>query len=197
MGSGPSLNDYEPIEGAITVGVNRTFLLGKVTLDYLFMQDYIAVKDYIESSENYKNTNLIKFYGGIIPESIALRHNANRYHANSLLDPQYKLPLLEFTYDIATEALKCYGSVVFAAMQFILYTNPKRIYIVGCDCSDKGHFDSPTSTASDPTFEFVLQGWNKMKKFAQMYYPETEIISINPVGLKGLFTDVYTCEKEA
>ncbi len=31
-----------------------------------------------------------------------------------------------------------------------------------------------------------------MKGFAKTYYPETEIISVNPVGLKGLFHDVYT-----
>ena len=31
-----------------------------------------------------------------------------------------------------------------------------------------------------------------MKKFAEVYYPETEIISVNPIGLKGLFRDVYT-----
>lgn len=28
--------------------------------------------------------------------------------------------------------------------------------------------------------------------FAKQYYPNTEIISVNPVGLKGIFTDLYT-----
>ena len=32
----------------------------------------------------------------------------------------------------------------------------------------------------------------RIKEFARQYYPETEIISINPVGLKGLFIDQYT-----
>ena len=33
-----------------------------------------------------------------------------------------------------------------------------------------------------------------VKEFAEQYYPETEIISVNPVGLKGLFRDEYTEE---
>jgi hypothetical protein len=45
---------------------------------------------------------------------------------------------------------------------------------------------SPNILAKD-----IYEGWKDLKKFAQIYYPDTEIISINPVGLKGLFTDVY------
>ena len=36
-----------------------------------------------------------------------------------------------------------------------------------------------------------MQEW---KMFARHHYPETEIISINPVVLKGLFKDIYTEE---
>ena len=31
-----------------------------------------------------------------------------------------------------------------------------------------------------------------IKDIRDWYYPETEIISINPVGLKGLFRDEFT-----
>ena len=192
LGSGPSLHNYQPIEGAITVGVNKTFLFDKVYLDYLFMHDYQAVKNYIGKSENYKNPYLKRFYGGIIPESIVIRHNASRYYQHYMWDLDYKMPSQGFPYDIMVEALNCYGSVVYAAMQFILYTNPKRIYIVGCDCAHTGYFDYSQPTVADNAYEFVRRGWVKLKEFAEMYYPETEIISINPVGLKGLFTDVYT-----
>ena len=37
----------------------------------------------------------------------------------------------------------------------------------------------------------VIKLWLKLKKFAKTYYPDTEIISVNPVGLKGIFKDVY------
>jgi len=35
--------------------------------------------------------------------------------------------------------------------------------------------------------------WKFFKEIAKKYCPDTEIISINPVGLKGLFhKDIYT-----
>ena len=35
----------------------------------------------------------------------------------------------------------------------------------------------------------IIEAYKKFKQFAQKYYPDVEIISINPVGLKGLFKD--------
>lgn len=41
------------------------------------------------------------------------------------------------------------------------------------------------------TAERLKEHFLEMKRFAQMHYPETEIISVNPVGLKGVFKDRY------
>lgn len=37
----------------------------------------------------------------------------------------------------------------------------------------------------------LIGNWIMLKKFAETYYPDTKIISVNPVGLKGIFTDLY------
>lgn len=69
--------------------------------------------------------------------------------------------------------------------------NQKKIYLVGCDASNNGYYYNNDLNYLDLTR--VLLGWNKIKEFKDIYYPNTEIISINPVGLKGLFDkDVYT-----
>ena len=34
-----------------------------------------------------------------------------------------------------------------------------------------------------------------LKDFVDDYYPDIKIISVNPVGLKGLFEDMYTKSK--
>ena len=73
-------------------------------------------------------------------------------------------------------------------MQFALFTNPKRIYIVGCDCSS-GYFNEETKEIKPN--KMLVKSWKELKKFVEIYYPETEIISVNPVGLKGLFKDLY------
>lgn len=37
-----------------------------------------------------------------------------------------------------------------------------------------------------------IEGYKEVKKLVEQHYPDTEIISINPVGLRGIFRDVYT-----
>ena len=117
----------------------------------------------------------------VIPESKCI--NAERYYVDA---PFYRK---HFTRDIANEPLGDSYSIVFPAMQFILWTNPKRIYIVGCDCNTSGHFNLQKNNLNT---EKVIDGWIKMKEFARIHYPDTEIISVNPKGLKGLFKDITT-----
>ena len=53
-----------------------------------------------------------------------------------------------------------------------------------------GYHDS--SDKNNLAVNEVIDGWKRMKEFAETYYPDTEIISINPVGLKGVFKDEFT-----
>ena len=90
--------------------------------------------------------------------------------------------------------------------QILLYMGIKKIYLVGSDCTlttNKYHGDGriPNRTVSGYFFEeteskqiaepHYIYWWIKMKEFINQNYPESELISINPVGLKGIFTDVY------
>jgi hypothetical protein len=187
LATGPSLSKFIPIPNCIYGGVNKAFKFEKIHLDYLFMVDYNATKDYIREAEDY---TCKKFYGlvrdmwevCIIPESIALRANASRFHLEGIRNP------IHYTLDICNEPLGDSGSVIFSAMQFLLWTNPKRIYLVGCDATSSGHFDEKgNNTTINRRF---FDGWIAMKKFVQLNYPDTEIVSVNPVGLRGIFTDL-------
>ena len=196
IATGPSLNKYKPIKNAINIGVNKAVFCEKFNLDYFFAIDYSAVKTYINELINYPNIK--KFYGifpetkfgskwsimdsCIIPESIILKQNAQKYYIYSN-KPNYQIP---FNTDIDKTWLVDGGSCVFSAMQFALFTNPKRIYLVGCDCSS-GYFDGKKGNDCS----FIIKTWKELKRFAEIYYPDTEIISVNPVGLKGLFIDLY------
>ena len=83
-----------------------------------------------------------------------------------------------------------FTSVVFSAVGYALWTTPKKIYIVGADCSE-GHASSLKINYSS-NLSRLIEYWKELKNFASWYYPDIEIISVNPVGLKGLFKDVYT-----
>lgn len=197
----PTLNNFvdENISSkAIRVGCNKAFMRRDITLDYLFMQDYEACKDFINDVPDYVSPICNLFYGftweyrkdrqKVIPDSIAIKHGATRYYTDWAAIKGFKP---EFTYDIATQPLCCWGTIAFPAMQFILWTNPKRVYLVGCDCSI-GHFDESSLKEDALNMEYLVKRWKELKRFVLCYYPETEIISVNPVGLKGLFRDVYT-----
>lgn len=193
LATGPSLNNFKPIKNAIYIGVNSAFKYDKVKLNYLFAQDYLGCKDYIDEMDCYQGNRCIKFYGlttefdgqwaRVIPEHNAIKARALRYRTDWEKIDNFEPRL---AYDISTTALGCFGSVVFPAIQFALWTNPKRIYLVGCDCSNLGHFDNTSSE----NLQRLIGPWNAVKRFVDVYYPATEIISVNPVGLRGLFTDL-------
>lgn len=193
LGSGPTNACYEPIPDAIHVGVNRSFLKEDVSLDYLFIQDKRAFNDgFYDKILQYRGNSCKKFFGilsenfseWIIPESWAIQANAARYYTSIGLKQRFAL-------DLSAQYLGDFASVCFSALQFMLWCNPRKIYLVGCDCSNAPYaYDKTKKTDLVPGR--LIRHYQEFKKFAQLYYPEIDIISINPVGLKGVFKDSYT-----
>jgi hypothetical protein len=208
MGAGPTLKYYEPVENCINIGTNGTVLYDNVKLDYLFVQDVNAMNRYEKEIVNYDCKKFMSFWGSFIwtlPLKYKNIQNMEEYcsysvgHISSTLYnfngdyASHSIPL-----DICNAPLSDFNSVIFPAVQFALWTYPKRIYVVGCDCSYTGkygdggvHFNDSKEQAVVPVDE-LLQGWYKIKEFQQIYYPDIEMISINPVFLKGLFKDEFT-----
>ena len=194
IATGPSLKEYIPLKNVINIGVNYAYKDERLKLDYLFVQDYLGFKNGLKEINEYQKDFCTKFYGltteyepefrRVVPESDALSANALRYRTDWVNISNFEP---KFAYDISTQPLGCFGSIVFPALQFALYTNPRKIYLIGCDCSKNGHFDGTSSL----DLTVLLGPWKKFKEFVKIYYPETEIISVNPAGLKGLFTDIY------
>ena len=200
VAGGPTAAKFSPIPGAIYIGVNRAYKLDRIDFDYLFWQDFGAVRgrDTLDELRDYGKGRCVKFIGLagednwnsdlVFPESYVQEIGAFRYRV-------VEGTLERFAFDLSAQPLADCGSVVFSALQFALWMNPKRLYLVGCDCSHGGYFykGGNVSSTGANTLELdrVMQGYVWLKQFAQRYYPETEIVSINPVGLKGLFIDQY------
>ncbi|MCM1339130.1 MAG: glycosyltransferase [Muribaculaceae bacterium] len=191
MASGPTMAYYRPIEGAVHIGMNKSYQNEKVKLDYLFVQDYEAVRSFIDDMMTYPTELFIGSYLSseldwihkcIIPERYRDRENVNRYF--SAYSKNLCYPYLEYC------GLMDFSSVAFPATQFAFYTRPQKIYLVGCDCSNAGYFDKSSAGAVD--LSPLVRGWVQMKKYQETYFPDIEIISINPKGLRGVFREVYT-----
>lgn len=200
IATGPTLKKYRPIPGAVHIGVNTAYKAEEIPFTYYFVQDYTGKS--IQTVEALTDKSFIKFFGefmdcsdfhrkneGVmeIPEQKAIQAGALRYYT----DWPPESPIHR---DIRYAPLMEYRSIIFPAIQFALFCNPQRIYLIGCDCSQAGHFNRDLQDKLDVAC--VLRGYRALKKFADKHYPETEIISVNPVGLKGLFKDWYTDRKE-
>ena len=207
-GAGPSLQYYKPIDHALHIAVNRAFLYEKVNFDFIFAQDFDGIRMVQEELINYRKGSCIKFLGATtdmnqksIPESFAIKCNALRFNMDYYIYRDgFRSKMVR---DIDLRPLGGMPNVGMSVMQLALYMNPRKLYIVGCDMTGT-HFADGNQTKEELAAEKsqydtyweegnkrLLDKWREIKIFAQTYYPKTEIISINPVGLKGMFHDIY------
>lgn len=198
VASGPTAEKYvEPIPGAVHIAVNRSYQFDRVKFDYIFIQDISGAGKYVDGIAAYRPGECVKFYGltateredvSLIMSDDHLRAAGALRYYSELRDSVGERP--RFAYDLSTEPLGDFGSIVLPAMQFALWAGAKRIYLVGCDNSQNGYaFGGAESNSL--ALDLTTRGFVAIKEFAKRYYPKTEIISINPVGLKGLFTDEF------
>lgn len=199
VATGPTLNNYRPIEGAIHIGVNTVYKKQEIPLDYLFVQDgrpEFIQQGKFEGIENVK----CKIFMGRVSKNSYVEHiefsEEYRLYGNVT---DYMLALgnacAGIYRDIRYHPLSGGHTVTLSAFHFALYTYPKRIYLVGCDNAPTGYYDGTVDEQSlikEKEAGLLKDDYLAMKQFAQIHYPETEIISINPVGLKGMFKDLYT-----
>lgn len=204
MGAGPTVNYFEPIKDAIYVGCNRTFLFDNINFDFLFSIDKVGIEKWYDKFFNYRKDSCVKFIGDQnlgedfqIPENKIPLENVYRYITSAGIEQT-----AGFSLDISTSPLHNAASVTLQALQFILYTQPAKVYIVGVDCtaglkqyfkSDGKEFDNTNRGENATNLDALnIKLYGDIKNFADTYYPDTQIISVNPVGLKGIFDDIYT-----
>lgn len=191
VAAGPSLQYYKNRMQIPHIGVNAVFKREDIPLDYYFVTDYEGKNKWFQ---DLKKHDFIKFFGQYssgeyrerfqIPEYIIEENHGRRYFQGA--------PSEDIHLNIEYYPLMGFYSVVFQAIHFALYTNAKRIFLIGCDCTSDGYFDGSRQASATP--EKWRSGYEKVKIFAERFYPDSEIVSLNPVGLKGLFRDIYTDE---
>lgn len=206
-GAGPTLTQYKPIDNCLHIALNRALLNKNVPYKWFIADDWDGI-DFIQNE--IINFDGIKFLGCVgfthasgnihIPESFRIKCKARKYYTDLyLVGSGYES---KFVCDIDKMAIGAMPNIALQTMQIALFTNPSKLYIVGCDAS-QGHFIQPQNLSEQRIARHerdllisvlsdrVINMWKKIKEFASIFYPDTEIISINPVGLKGIFHDEY------
>lgn len=198
-GAGPSLVKYKPMSNCVHIGLNRVFERKEIKFDYIFawdlanlmkddplfykkLLDYPAKKilgKFINDDLAQVNEEIQKELDAITVYSSARYGLLSNIHDPIIHDDLHYYPLMDF------------GSVVFGALHFAIYTGATKIYLVGIDNSLNGYFTEQYKQRFLQTNE-IYSGFQKVRRFMSAKHPSVEIISINPVGLKGLFNDIYT-----
>jgi hypothetical protein len=205
FGNGPTVNDYKIKKDVIHIGCNRSIYDKKLTLDFYFYNDFAGIsKKYREDIYKYQ-TNIEKFFG-TFPNARGVGAKTEDVHKGNCALYDMDGPVWtghafrEYETDIAKHYMSDFGtSTVFVLMQFALYCGFKTIYIAGCDIanysgaktSDRYFYHADHLPKMPPHaangMKRLYTKWKKMQDFIYNYYPDTRIISINPIGLKDLF----------
>lgn len=204
-GAGPTLNDYKRKDGVHHIALNRALLNNNINYEWFIADDWDGVSFMQEELIKY---DCVKFFGQHfigeyfreIPESFVLSCNAKKYYVDNYtgINPFNS----RFIREIDKMPIGSMPNIALSAMQIALFTHPKRIYIVGCDAS-RGHYVQPKGIDNE-TYKrhekdlkmavcsaAVIHKWIELKEFASAIYPDVEIVSINPVGLRGIFKDEF------
>jgi len=206
-GTGPTFDYYTPIPNAIHMGVNNAIYREDIRYDYFFQCGYCNQKDLFKKILNYGD-DLIKFFAinyrkndMIIPECFREQRGVETFYVDIYefamygYRPEYTNKLV-YPLDISVSPLKGYGTSLYLVCHFALWTRPDKIYIVGADCRKTGYAKKLNVENTDYDYSWMVRPWRKLAEFAKANYPDIDIISINPVGLKGVFKDEYTKEYE-
>lgn len=203
FGCGPSFQYYNnDLKNTINIALNKNLFLNSFKADYFFALDGEMRNVEELFFEKLKNYHCKKFIGYFLEPTrnhqfheLTKEEGEDIYHfysANRIGLPAQSFEEKIYT-DITNYPLADFYSVAFPALHFAFFTNPQKIYLIGMDTSNNGHFFYKNKNAcANYGFNKMLEGYKLFKSFQINHYPNTEIISVNPVGLKGLFRDVYT-----
>ena len=191
LATGKTLKEYIPIvgENVIIVGVNHIYehkhLLD--TMNYYFFGSSYEINAYHKNCIDSMDKKIQKFasaYRDGAPTGFGNIHPDNAKKIDAIPFDcyiSYPTELYTFTKEISENRM-IGGTINFPALQFLLYTGVNKIYVVGCDVEEYH---------ADVHVEQLKFWWNKFKGWLPEAYPGVEIIIVNPIGLKGLFTDFY------
>lgn len=219
---GPSLNQYTFNDNYVHIGLNALLFQDRIKLDYYFNQHIPSEYDFWGTGvdvhpkrrkkylDSFSKLKCVKFIGQLIGTAWNTSPPFGEY-SNSEYNTYYISDIKtthNFCVDIRYNFLYGAKSVIFPALQFALFTNPKRILLVGCDgysMSDTNYYSKEEDDylkneaviVNKDAFlctlnEDMRRIYKELQKFAVIRYPNTEIIMVNPVCYKGIFNEAKT-----
>lgn len=198
FGSGPSLNNFKIKEPGIFIGCNHIikhkYIKDKLKY-YFFGHGYAVLNsddDPVYGNHQKEVNNLenhIEKFAMVSRDDDILVHKFTKEIINNL----HKINAIPCDINVTNffenlhEKSFINHSIVLPACQFALYAGFSTIYLVGCDCS--GYYHSNSFDLKHTNFHIdkdLIYWWSGLYKHKNKHYPSAKMISLNPVGLKGI-----------
>ena len=202
--TGPTLNkfDYDLIpekpEELIKVGVNSMIYKDDFALDYYFCAHDVAKEPETHPHKNFeipffkKVKERCKDLQVFCASTVDGKPNGQFFTPSEIEEfsaVSYALHTGDVFYKDIGESPLYNHSIVFPALQLLLYSGIHKIYIVGCDVGGGYSFlveDIGWCTGAVVT---MWRRWKDFKQFRDTEYPHVKIVSVNPRKLEGLFEE--------
>ena len=188
VGGGETVKLFDPKKRSndVYIGINRAFRDERYEFDFLFAQDQFS--EGFEEFIGYRGDKCTKLLA-IVPKNTYYKMNTigleGRFEQYVLASRTMK----DIPYDISIEPFADLCGTGFSAIQFAIYGNAKSINLIGFDCTVGDIFCSENKLHN---FAYQLPSWYLIKNHAKQLGVLERFCTINPVGLKGLFKDIYS-----
>eukprot|EP00854_Cymbomonas_tetramitiformis_P007486 gene7486-8912_t len=202
LGSGPTLQLFDPVEAdpngqpILYAGCNGVFRAFPKVLDFLFVTHRHDVKREDVQNLKVKEKKFYAYFREDMFQDAALADEviaSGGYQFGSGFPWCGGGPRWPLTDDVGHYEFGGSCSVVFFAVQFILYTGVDHLFFVGCDADDTGYTNKTSfrQSAGDPKPKLmepsrVKRQWDEVPHFVRAHYPNVKIKVINPRGLRKI-----------
>ena len=179
------VQDYGWAESILSHGTHREFMYN-YNANYCKIQSFYGIRSWNDQFPLPKKSLFFEF---LMAPVITKR--------GSLVEDFSLMRNFTFSSDISKEPIYSNSTILFSVMQFLLSMGFVKIYLVGADSSDNGKWFNPNRkkmgwNSNFPAGNFqIKERFEYFKEWKDNTYPEVDIISINPIGLKGMFEDLY------
>lgn len=164
----------------IKIGVNSFVYNSYIGLDYFFAGDPNGDKGYNKNRDIYNNyeVNEQKFYRNPFENICGFDEDNN--------GTNYNISGKNLFVDDISKGMGVHTSIIFEALQFIVYTGVSRIYLIGISKPNRSteKWLSQLNPDYTPDAKSHVECWNRAKEWLDI-----EVIDIDSDLIKGVFKE--------
>lgn len=195
LGGGPTLRQAPPLDGCLIATCNSSHGFVKGRSDFYFAIDHQEVNRAVIAEALRTLPPECRIYLGCylspyvtlnmqLPRPLRCDPRVTSYCSDAGIQPRPELELFP--------VYQC-GTITHNMLHILLYAGAAVIYLLGCDVQPSGYFDDRVNPRQqEMPVEALRSGYAQLRALQQQHFPHTRIISVNPLGLRGLFEDAYT-----